>query len=73
MPLNGEVLLVVHLAALLQRDGDSWQFVDAVPLRHPIRAAAGRTAHSPNAVGRSCGAGLHTLIGRVSIPAPTFW
>jgi hypothetical protein len=31
MPANGEVLLVVHLAALLQRDGDSWQFVDARP------------------------------------------
>jgi uncharacterized protein (TIGR02246 family) len=28
---GGEVVLVVHLAALLRRDGDSWRFVDARP------------------------------------------
>jgi hypothetical protein len=28
---HGEVVLAVHLAALLGRDGDSWRFVDARP------------------------------------------
>jgi uncharacterized protein (TIGR02246 family) len=28
---DGDVLLVVRLAALLQRDGESWQFVDSRP------------------------------------------
>ena len=28
---NGDVLLVVHLAALLRRDGDDWHFVDSRP------------------------------------------
>jgi hypothetical protein len=28
---DGNVVLVVHLAALLRRDGDSWRFVDARP------------------------------------------
>jgi hypothetical protein len=28
---DGQVVLVVHLAALLRRDGDSWRFVDARP------------------------------------------
>jgi uncharacterized protein (TIGR02246 family) len=28
---DGEVVLAVHLAALLRRDGDSWRFVDARP------------------------------------------
>ena len=28
---GGEVLLVVHLAALLRRDGEDWRFVDARP------------------------------------------
>ena len=28
---DGEVVLAVHLSALLRRDGDSWRFVDARP------------------------------------------
>jgi uncharacterized protein (TIGR02246 family) len=28
---DGTVVLVIHLAALLRRDGDSWRFVDARP------------------------------------------
>jgi uncharacterized protein (TIGR02246 family) len=28
---DGNVILVVHLAALLRRDGDGWRFVDARP------------------------------------------
>ncbi len=28
---GGEVVLIANLAALLRRDGDSWQFVDARP------------------------------------------
>jgi uncharacterized protein (TIGR02246 family) len=28
---DGNVVLVVHLAALLRRDGDGWRFVDARP------------------------------------------
>jgi uncharacterized protein (TIGR02246 family) len=32
---SGEVVLVVHLAALLRRDGDSWRFVDARPYSFP--------------------------------------
>jgi uncharacterized protein (TIGR02246 family) len=28
---DGSVVLVVHLAALLRRDGDDWRFVDARP------------------------------------------
>lgn len=28
---DGNVVLVVHLAALLRRDGDAWRFVDARP------------------------------------------
>ena len=28
---EGQVALVVHLAALLRRDGDSWRFVDSRP------------------------------------------
>lgn len=32
---GGEVLLVVHLAALLRRAGDDWRFVDARPYTCP--------------------------------------
>lgn len=32
---NGDTLLVVHLAALLQRDGDTWRFVDSRPYTTP--------------------------------------
>lgn len=36
---TGEVVLVVHLTALLRRDGDSWQFVDARPYTFPAISA----------------------------------
>jgi len=32
---GGEVVLVVHLAALLRRNGDGWRFVDARPYTFP--------------------------------------
>lgn len=32
---NGEVLLVANLVALLQRDADTWKFVDARPYTTP--------------------------------------
>lgn len=32
---DGDALLVVHLAALLQRDGDAWRFVDSRPYTTP--------------------------------------
>jgi uncharacterized protein (TIGR02246 family) len=32
---DGQVVLAVHLAALLRRDGDSWRFVDARPYVYP--------------------------------------
>ena len=32
---DGQAVLVVHLATLLQRDGDSWRFVDARPYTFP--------------------------------------
>ena len=31
---DGSVVLAVHLAALLRRDGDSWRFVDARPFTY---------------------------------------
>lgn len=34
---DGNVVLVVHLAALLRRDGDEWRFVDARPYTFPQR------------------------------------
>jgi len=36
---DGQVVLAVHLAALLRRDGDSWRFVDARPYTFPALPA----------------------------------
>jgi uncharacterized protein (TIGR02246 family) len=36
---DGSVVLSVHLAALLQRDGDGWRFVDARPYTYAAAPA----------------------------------
>jgi len=36
---GADIVLVAHLAALLQRDGDSWQFVDGRPYAFPPATA----------------------------------
>ena len=44
---DGQVVLAVHLTALLRRDGDSWGFVDARPYTFPeIPSWSGRRATS---------------------------
>ena len=36
---NGDIVLVVHLAALLRRDDDAWRFVDSRPYTLPAPPA----------------------------------
>jgi uncharacterized protein (TIGR02246 family) len=39
---NGDTLLVAHLAALLERSGDSWRFADSRPYTTPPAPGPGR-------------------------------